>query len=114
MKDLLSILIGIVIVLVLTFLIKVDMDKRIEKIQNENKVLELRCDSIENQNDSIKFEMDRYSIRIDSLKNVDQKLSKDYIDNQNQLKIIKDKYEKSKRIDNFTTPDIFKYFTDSL
>jgi TolA-binding protein len=114
MKNVASLLIAVVIALVLTFLIKVDTDDRIDAIHKENERLELRCDSLKNINDSIKIEMDNYSKKIDSIKSIDKKLSEDYAQNQAQIKTIKQKYENNKRIDNFSTPDIVRYFTDSL
>ena len=114
MKNIISLLIAVVIILVLTFFIKVDTDKKIEGLKKENERLELRCDSIKTLNDSIKIQMKVYSSRIDSMKNIDENLSKDYIENKKQIKNIKQKYEKNNRIDNFSTPDIIKYFTDSI
>lgn len=114
MKNLL-LFIGILsVLLVFSYIFSSKINDRIEKIEQQNKVLELKCDSLKCINDSIKFEMDAYTERIDSLKNMDKKLSADYNENQNQLKNLKKKYEKNSRIDNFTTPDIIKYFTDSL
>jgi hypothetical protein len=98
----------------LTFLIKVDTDDKIDLIKQENEKLELRCDSLNIANDSIKTQMNLYTVKIDSMKNADKILSADYVENQKQIKNIKQKYEKNNRIDNFSTPDIIKYFTDSL
>lgn len=114
MKNIISLLIAVIIALVLTFLIKVDTDDKIDLIKKENERLELRCDSLNIANDSIKIQMDSYTVKIDSMKNVDKVLSADYIENQKQIKNIKQKYEKNNRIDNFSTPDIIRYFTDSL
>jgi len=114
MKELISLLIAIVIALVVTFLIKLDSDSKIEAIRESNKVLELRCDSLVKLNDSIHTRLDFYSQRIDSMKILDKKLSDEYAESQKQIINIKQKYENNKRIDNFSTPDIIKYFTDSL
>lgn len=107
-------MIAVVIALVLTFLIKVDTDNKIESIKKDNEILELRCDSLNSANDSIKIQMDSYRLKIDSIKKAEQFLSEDYIENQKQIKNIKQKYEKNNRVDNFSTPDIIRYFTDSL
>ena len=116
MKNIITISLFILFVALLgvQFWISSNSSNRINDIHKENKRLELRCDSLKNLNDSIKIEMDSYSKKIDSIKNLDKKLSADYIENQKQIKNIKQKYEKNNRIDNFSTPDIIRYFTDSL
>jgi len=110
------VLIGLIILfaalLGVQFWIASNSESRIDAIHKENEKLELRCDSLNSINDSMKIEMDNYSKKIDSMKSIDKKLSADYIENQNQIKNIKKKYEKNNRIDNFSTPDIIKYFTD--
>jgi len=113
MKDLKIIVLVIIFLVAFIFLMK-NSENEINAIHKENEKLELRCDSLNIANDSIKIEMNLYSIKIDSMKKADQVLSAEYIENQNQIKNIKQKYEKNNRIDNFSTPDIIRYFTDSI
>ena len=113
MKDLKIIVLVIIFLVAFIFLMKTS-ENEINAIHKENEKLELRCDSLNIANDSIKIEMNLYSIKIDSMKKADQVLSAEYIENQNQIKNIKQKYEKNNRIDNFSTPDIIRYFTDSI
>jgi len=114
MKSITTIILIIVLFAIsIAFFIKTT-DRKIDSIKKENEKLELRCDSLNIANDSIKIEMNLYTIKIDSMKKADQVLSAEYIENQNQIKNIKQKYEKNNRIDNFSTPDIIRYFTDSI
>jgi chromosome segregation ATPase len=114
MKNFIStILIIVLIATTIAFFVKTT-DRKIEEIKKQNEILDLRCDSLNIANDSIKIQMDSYTIKIDSMKKADQVLSADYIENQKQIKNIKQKYEKNNRIDNFSTPDIIRYFTDSI
>jgi len=114
MKNLLTALaVSIIIIGIFYFIIKIT-DKKIEFIQQQNKKLELVCDSLKNQNIEIKNQIDSYSTKIDSMKKIDEKLSNDYIENQKEIKNIKNKYEKNNLIDNFKSADIIKYFTENL
>jgi len=113
MKDLKIIVLVVIFLVAFIFLMKTS-ENEINAIHKENEILNLRCDSLNIANDSIKIEMDSFTIKIDSMKKADQVLSADYLENKKQIKNIKQKYENNNRIDNFSTPDIIRYFTDSI
>jgi cell division protein FtsB len=87
---------------------------RINRIRLENNQLQLKYDSISNSNNIITIELNKYQNKIDSLIYVEKELSNKYEQNKQQIKKTKNKYEKNNRIDNFSSPDIIRYFTDSI
>lgn len=114
LKTIVQTLVTIIILGILIYVYQNNTNKFIKDLQEQNKRLELKLDTLDRKNDSLKIHIEKYEIKIDSLKNEDAKLEKEYDENKKQLKNIKDKYEKNNRIDNFSTPDIIKYFTDSI
>jgi len=97
-----------------SYLLIKDSNERINNIRLENKQLQFKNDSINNLNKSISLELINYQKKIDSIKNEEKKLLILYEQNKQQIKNNKKKYEKNNRIDNFSSPDIIKYFTDSI
>lgn len=97
-----------------SYLLIKDSNERINDIRLENKQLQLKYDSVNNENKSISLQLINFQKNIDSMKIEEKRLSILYEQNKQQIKNNKKKYEKNNRIDNFSSPDIIKYFTDSL
>ena len=98
----------------LGYLFLKNSNKRINRIRLENKKLEMKYDSISNVNKFISLELSKSQKKIDSLKEIEKQLSDQYEQNKQKIKNTQKKYEKNNRIDNFSSPDIIRYFTDSL
>jgi biopolymer transport protein ExbB/TolQ len=113
-KILSLILFCIFILVLFSYLLIKDSNEKINHIRLENKQLQLKYDSINNLNKSISLDLINSQKKIDSIKNEETRLSIMYEQNKQQIKNNKNKYEKNNRIDNFSSPDIIKYFTDSL
>jgi peptidoglycan hydrolase CwlO-like protein len=114
MKTLVQTLIALFILGVIIYFLLKSSDEKINRIRLENKQLELKIDSINNANKVISLQLDNFQKKIDSIKAVEKQLSIQYEENKKQIKNTQKKYEKNNRIDNFSSPDIIRYFTDSL
>jgi hypothetical protein len=97
-----------------SYLLIKDSNEKINDIRLENKQLQLKYDSINNLNKSISLDLIDSQKKIDSIINLEKKFSILYEQNKQEIKNNKKKYEKNNRFDNFSSPDIIKYFTDSL
>jgi TolA-binding protein len=98
----------------ITYLFLKDSNEKINRIRLENKELQVKFDSINNVNKGISIQLDKFQNKIDSLKGLEKQLSIKYQENKQQIKNTQKKYEKNNRIDNFSSPDIISYFTDSI
>jgi len=98
----------------ITYLFLKDSNEKINRIRLENKELQVKFDSINNVNKGISIQLDKFQNKIDSLKGLEKQLSIKYQENKQQIKNTQKKYEKNNRIDNFSSPDIIRYFTDSI
>jgi chromosome segregation ATPase len=106
---LLLILLGFV-----TYMFLKSSNEKINSIRLENKELQIKFDSVNNLNKSISIQLNNFQNKIDSLKGLEKQLSIKYQENKQQIKNTQKKYEKNNRIDNFSSPDIIRYFTDSI
>jgi len=113
-KILSLILFCIFLFVLFSYLLIKDSNEKINDIRLENKQLQLKYDSINNHNKSISSDLTDSQKKIDSIINLEKKISILYEQNKQQIKNNKKKYEKNNRFDNFSSPDIIKYFTDSL
>jgi len=113
-KILSLILFCIFILVLFSYLMIKDSNEKINDIRLENKQLQLKYDSINNLNKSISLDLIDSQKKIDSIINLEKKFSILYEQNKQEIKNNKKKYEKNNRFDNFSSPDIIKYFTDSL
>ena len=113
-KILSLILFCIFILVLFSYLLIKDSNEKINDIRLENKQLQLKYDSINNLNKSISLDLIDSQKKIDSIINLEKKFSILYEQNKQEIKNNKKKYEKNNRFDNFSSPDIIKYFTDSL
>jgi uncharacterized protein HemX len=98
----------------LTYLFLKSSNEKINRIKLENKELQIKFDSVNTLNKSISIQLNNFQNKIDSLKGLEKQLSIKYQEKKQQIKNTQKKYEKNNRIDNFSSPDIIRYFTDSI
>jgi hypothetical protein len=86
--------------------------KKIDILENANKQLMIKFDSLRNENKELNYSLINLNNKIDSLKNSDNSFKNLFNENQKKIQSLESKYSKISRVDNFTSDDIRRYFSN--
>jgi uncharacterized protein YlxW (UPF0749 family) len=86
--------------------------KKIDVLEKANKELMIKFDSLRNENKELNYSLINLNNKIDSLKNSDNSFKNLFNENQKKIQSLESKYNKISRVDNFTSDDIRRYFSN--
>jgi cell division GTPase FtsZ len=116
MKTLLniSLVLNIIFLSIIIYLVRDVNSSKVDNLKKENIELNKKLDTLLVKKNDVDFKLTTQQTKIDSLKKVDSTLGSKYQFYKKEAEKIKKSHEKNSKYNNFTSPDIIKYFTDSI